>query len=475
GTGADVKDELLAYLEQLGNRGWDLGLERMRLLLGLLGHPEEALSWVHVAGTNGKGSTSALIAAALQGAGLRVGFYTSPHLERYEERMVLLEGRERRPGLWGWPGAQEIAAEEFRALLGEIKPAAEEVERRLGRGAPTEFEVLTAAAFLFFARSGAQIGVAEVGLGGRLDATNVLRPQVSVITHVALDHQDRLGSTIAEIAREKAGIIKEGRPVVVAPQSREVAGILAEVARERRAPVEWVVPAGAAEVPGQAGGGPEGRRGLEAGGRSWFTPLAVDAAGGRFLFTGRLGRELELRVRLLGEHQIANAATAAAAAGLLAEQGWPLDVEALRWGLGAVHWPGRLELIEGEPPVLLDGAHNPDGVSTLVAALGRLFPRRRAVAVVGILKDKDVKEMVRLLAPVVGAAVCTRPPSPRAAEPEQLAGAFAACGCPARAAEEPREALELARKLAGAQGLVCVCGSLYLVGAVRPLLVGGKK
>lgn len=466
-----MKDELLLYLEQLGNRGWDLGLERMRLLLDLLGHPEETLSWVHVAGTNGKGSTAAMIAGALQGAGLKVGFYTSPHLERYEERMVLLEGREQKPGLWGWPGAREIPAGEFRALLGEIRSAAEEVERRLGRGAPTEFEVLTAAAFLFFARSGAGVGVVEVGLGGRLDATNVLRPQVSVITHVALDHQDRLGSTLTEIAREKAGIIKEGRPVVVAPQAREVAEVVAEVARERRAPVEWVIPDGAAGVVGRTG--PEAGGGAEAGRCSRFTPLAVDASGSRFLFTGRLGQELELRVRLLGEHQVANAATAAAAAGLLAEQGWPLNAETLRWGLEAVHWPGRLELIGGSPPVLLDGAHNPDGVSTLVAALRRLFPDRRTVAVVGILKDKDVEEMVRLLAPAVGAAVCTRPLSPRAAEPERLARAFVACGRPARTVEDLREALELARKLAGVRGLVCVCGSLYLVGAVRSFLVVG--
>lgn len=438
-------DEALAFLTSLTRFGIRPTLDRVRVMLSMLNEPHTRYPVVHIAGTNGKGSTARFIAGALQEAGLLTGLFTSPHLVRYNERLMLQ----------GHP----IADDELLSLVDEVRPVVAETARLVGH--PTEFEVATVLAFSHFARRGVDIAVIEVGMGGRWDSTNVVDPCLSVITPIAMDHMDRLGNTLAEIAAEKAGIIKPDRPVVAAAQDEEAARVIAEKARAQRSPVTWVCEEQAAKA-------------------TWcdsrFTALNWDLTGGRFHLDSGGERWTDIQVGMLGYHQISNAALAAVACRRLYELGFPVSEKDVRRALDSVRWPGRLELIQRSPFVLLDGAHNAQGARALADALGQLFPDRRKVLVLGMMGDKQVDEVLAALLPQASAVYCTAPASSRTAPlgPQELAQHVGRVAEnlhlhpePVRVIDDAWSAVRQAVAEAGPDDVICVCGSLYLVGEVR--------
>lgn len=420
------------YLDALArNLGQKPGLERIQYLLDALGNPHQSYPIIHVAGTNGKGSTSAMITKILQAAGLRVGLFTSPHLEVYNERIRI--------------GDTLITDGELQTLLDTLWPAVEAAGRTSGVGQPTEFEVGTAIAFAHFARQRVDAAVVEVGLGGRLDTTNVVNPMVSVITPIGKDHMDVLGYTLPLIAAEKAGIIKPGKPVVSAPQRAEV----------------WPVLRATAEA--------KGSRLVEMGWDARFRARRISPSGGEFDFAGDRWRLDGLRIGLLGEHQVTNAATAVAACEIAAGAGLPVEAEHVRVGLAATRWPGRFEVFPGTPTVVLDATHNAHGAWTLAQTIEQVFPGRRPVFVVGMLAEKQVDRALAHVLPLGGAAVCTRPSAWRTPPlpPAEMARRAKRFVETVEVIETPAEALARARELAGPDGLVCVWGSIYLMGEVR--------
>lgn len=426
------RDAAAAYLKGLSRFGIRPGLERMRYLLDALGHPERHLRVIHVAGTNGKGSTAAILASILTAAGHRTGLYTSPHLTRYEER-IRLDGR-------------PITAERLAGLVERLRPV---VEACAGTGLehPTEFEVGTAAMYLYFAEEAVEVVVQEAGLGGRLDATNLIeRPLVTLVTPIAMDHAERLGGGLREIAREKAGIARPGVQLISAEQPAEAMAVLEDVTGGLGSPL------------------------IRVGREARVDAVSVTAAGSSFDYRGRRLHLEGLRLGLLGRHQVGNAACALAAVDATVDA-IPVPEAAIRRGLASVRWPGRLELIPGSPPVLLDGAHNTAGARALAEALSDLWPGRRPVLVLGVLRDKDAEAMINELLPKVASVVATRFESPRAMEPAELADLVKAAGGDVSVSVDPARALATARALAGGDGMILVAGSLYLVGLAGSLLV----
>lgn len=414
-------ERFLQWLYALeARRGIDFKLERIELALAELGHPHRRYPVVHIAGTNGKGSVAAMVEAALRASGRRTGLYTSPHLVRFTERVCV--------------AGEEIAPDAVVRLARDVHRASTMRGIEL-----TFFEFTTVLAFQYFAEQRIDIAVVEVGLGGRLDATNVVDPEVSVITTIGLDHQEFLGNTLESIAAEKAGIIKEGRPVVVGRVDAGPAKVIADIASQRGAPVRWL-----------------GRDFSWAGNeRRW---RYYDAVGE--LTVERLG--------LAGLHQCDNAAVATAAIRLLPPEMRPSD-EAVRCGLQGVAWPGRLEVYPGSPIVVLDGAHNVQGADALVWELRRLFAGRAVHLVFSVMADKDWQPMIGLLAPLCASVTITRALARRAADPELLARAWNS-SVPVRIVEPPLAALRTAIANAGPEDVVVVTGSLFLLGEVRPAL-----
>jgi dihydrofolate synthase/folylpolyglutamate synthase len=445
-----------AALARLETFGVHLGLDHVRRLLGALGDPQRGLPAVLVAGTNGKGSTAALLAAAGRAAGYRTGLYTSPHLETVEERIQLDGGR--------------IGGDELGALVLEVVAAGE----RVLPAPPTYFEALTAAAFLAFRRREVELAVLEVGLGGRLDATNTAEPAVSVITPISLEHREQLGDTLAAISREKAGVMRRGRPTVAWGGEPEVAAAL--VAAAETAGAELRLLASGTGAPPAGSTGMARRSDVEVLSAS---PRQGDPWGGQeFELVGRAGR-IELSVPLLGRHQANNAALAWAAARAMQAGGWPrLDADAFRRGAAAWRWPARLEAVTLPPGapcrrVLLDAAHNADGARSLARFLADPPAPLAAPPVVlfGVLADKDAAEMLAALAPLAGRLVLTRPPHDRARGPRDLLPLLPA-GMLAEVEPDPEAALDLALSTALAAGAdtLVACGSIYLVGALRTAL-----
>ena len=446
--------ETVSYLLTVGQelRGVKFDLANVSRLLEALGHPERCWKSVHIAGTNGKGSVAAMMEAVLRAAGYRTGLYTSPHLVRVNERIRV--------------AGEEISDADFASVCGDVLALVERLlaERALP-GHPSFFECLTATAFEHFRRAGCDIAVLETGMGGRLDATNVVRPLVSVITPVDFDHEAYLGHSLGQIAFEKAGIIKEGGVVISAPQRPEAAAVIERVAHERGA--RLVV---ATEVQGPRSE-VQGHQPADLG-----------------LWTLDLG---PLPVALPGRHQVENARLVVLAAEQLRRLGLRISDQALRQGLAGVRWPGRLEWIQGRPRLLLDGAHNPAGARALRAYLEEFrisdcgfrisnvekggnpqsaIRNPKLVLLFGAMRDKAVAEMADLLFPLAGAVVLTRPAQKRAATTQVLAQLTAHLNHRIIECEEPGAALAKARDLAGPDGIVVVTGSLYLVGAVKPEL-----
>lgn len=400
------------YLYALGNeiKSAKFGLDNIIEALTALGNPQNEFRSVHVAGTNGKGSTCAMIESAARAAGLRTGLFTSPHLIEPTERIVIN----------GEPVTRDQFVHAFTSVL--------EVGMRMETH-PTYFETVTAMAFLLFRQARIDLGVIEVGLGGRLDATNVVRPELSVITPVDFDHEVFLGSSLEQIAGEKAGILKPGVPAVVAPQRPEAEQVIT-------------------------------RRAVEVGSRldrirtGEFLNVRTNAYGGDFDFRGS-----HVRCPLAGGHQVINAATAVAS---LQQLGIPPD------GIGTAQWPGRLELVSRGPDIILDGAHNPAGARALARHIQEFYSDRNVWLIYGAMRDKSVQEITEILFPLASRVIVTAPNFARALRPEALVEASDHPSL--QVADDIGKALELVRS-ANPEDVVFVTGSLYLVGEARALLV----
>jgi dihydrofolate synthase / folylpolyglutamate synthase len=406
-----------------------LHLERVTRLLDGLGNPHQRYPVVHVAGTKGKGSVAAICASVLQAAGYRVGLYTSPHLNDFCER-IQVQG-------------ELIPREAVVALVERMRPWVDTIPHL------RTFELVTALACAYFAEQGVEAAVLEVGLGGRLDATNVVTPAVSVITSLSFDHTSLLGHTLAEIAFEKGGIIKPGVPVVVAPQPPEALAVLQRLAAERAAPLTQV-------------------------GVDWLFRPTGHSLDGQQVEVQRAGEPAQpLTLALLGAHQAENGALAYAALNVLREQGWPIRPEAVAEGFRQVRWPGRFEILGREPLVVADGAHNQDSACRLMAAVRDYFPGRVVTLVFGASRHKEAAGMFADLlggaAKTVARVILTEAISPRAWEaPELMALAkTVAPDCPMQVVTPAAHALEKALELTAPDEVILVCGSLFVVADVR--------
>ena len=432
-------------------------LAHMRVLLAALEHPEQRFPAVLIAGTNGKGSTAATLASILKASGVRTGLYTSPHLIRINERIKIND--------------QEISNDDF-ALLHDVVDRT--AERLILEGElpshPSFFEMLTALAFEFFSRQHLDIAVLEVGMGGRLDATNVVQPLVSVITDISLDHQKFLGNTVAEIAREKVGIIHPGGVVVTLPQqppANDVIGnAIVQMAAHGVSAVPYVPPVSPASrmylraqqtrasweslshSPRQPADGL-----LRAGLLSQY-PLEV------------MGREISIESPLLGRHQLRNVALAVATAEQLAQQGFPITADSIERGVQETRWPGRFQIVSAtrdSPSYVLDVAHNPAGAWALRSTLSACFPDRELLLVFGAMRDKAIGEMGEILFPLASRVILTRAENPRAATPEEIQNTTRVTAHFECTPDVP-SALERAQTLADSKKLVVITGSIYLIG-----------
>jgi len=430
-------------------------LAHMRGLLQALAHPERRFPSVLIAGTNGKGSTAATLASILRASGLKTGLYTSPHLVRINERIRVNE--------------REISDDDFAALQGKVDQVAEGlVEREELPWHPSFFEMMTAIAFEYFAREQVDLAVLEVGMGGRLDATNVVEPLVSVITDVALDHQKFLGDTVSEIAREKAGIIRPGGTVVTLPQLAEANDVIGNTildfgARAVNA-VPYVPPVSPASAHYLVSNSTKNKliaENAERTGESFYRyPLQV------------MGEQILVETSLVGRHQLRNVALAIATAVELKQLGFEqISPKTIETGIRETRWPGRFEALAtpGWPEMVVDVAHNPAGAWALRSALSERYEDRRLILVFGAMRDKAISEMTEILFPLAERVIATRPENPRAASPEEIQQAAARMGAEIELIEDVGSALERARTLAGKDALVVITGSIYLVGEVMRL------
>lgn len=413
----------LAQRNQHGLRAEDFSLQRLQRALSALGEPQQAYPSLHVAGTNGKGSVSVLCAAVLQAQGYRVGIFTSPHIQGALHG-IRVDG-------------QPASAAELQASFDTLYPQLAQQEGW------THFEVVVALMFAHFARAAVQVAVIEVGLGGLLDATNVLVPTVSVITPIDFDHTSILGSSLAEIAAHKAGIIKPGVPVVSAAQPAEAAAVIATQAAALHAPLTQVETDWQAEL------------------------ISADWQGQRLRVRGVGGEWQALQIALLGQHQITNALTAYAALQAMNGRGVPVSQQAIRAGFAAARWPGRFERLPGEPLTILDGAHSPVAARALRAALDAYAPGQRVVLVLGVSADKDLPGVLAPLAERIQMVYATQAAQPRAMPADELAERVLAFGLPAVAEPQPAAALQAARAACPPDGLVLVTGSVFLVDEVH--------
>jgi dihydrofolate synthase/folylpolyglutamate synthase len=422
-------DYLYSYTDYEVKSGYDYSPERFDLgrvhqLLALLGDPHRSFRSIHIAGTKGKGSTSAMIAAILRRAGMRTGLYTSPHLHSFRER-IQIDG-------------QLIPEQAVVSGVDRLRVVAPQVT------GITTFELITALAFDYMSREQIDWAVLEVGMGGRLDATNVVLPDVAVITSISYDHMAYLGNTLSEIAGEKAGIIKPGVPVISAPQQPEAAGVIAQIAAQRSAPLTVV-------------------------GRDWLWTCRSATSKGQRLRVWPAGNPSAAdtyKLPLLGEHQQENAVTAIAAVALLQAQGIAIDDDAVRAGLASVRWPGRLEVLGRDPWVIVDGAHNVDSMGKLLTSLDALFEHERLIVIYGASADKQIGAMLDLICPKADLVLVTQARHPRAADATELAERVRARGVDAEALSST-EALSRARALAGPRDLICGTGSLFVVAELR--------
>lgn len=411
-------------------------LTRVRSLLQELGDPQERFASIHVAGTKGKGSVSALIASALRAAGHKVGLYTSPHLMRFRERISI--------------NGEDISQQDVADLISEIRSKAEDVDGL------TTYEVITAMGFLHFARQSVDLAVLEVGLGGRLDATNVIRPLVSVITSLSYDHMHLLGASLSDIAREKAGIIKPDVPVVLAPQQFEAERVVEEVASEQNAPLirmgkDWLYAPGARDLKHQS---------------LYIWSAAEQSLVDAYVESGGMEEWVPPRfeIPLLGYHQVVNTAVAYATLHAVREQGWKVDDEAVREGFRTVHWPGRFQVLGTDPVVVVDSAHNRDSALKLRIAIDDYFPGQLVTLVFGASADKDISGMFTELLPRVSRLIATQAVHPRAEDREVIADLAHEHALRVETIVPVKDALAHAMSIARPGEVIVVAGSLFVAG-----------
>jgi dihydrofolate synthase/folylpolyglutamate synthase len=454
-------------------------LTHMRVLLEELNHPERRFPGVLIAGTNGKGSTAATLASILNASRLKTGLYTSPHLVRINER-IQINGR-------------EISDADFSELHGKVDRAAEQL---VAQGKlpwhPSFFEMMTAIAFEHFAWERVDIAVLEVGMGGRLDATNVVDPRVSVITDISLDHQKFLGDTVSEIAKEKVGIVRSGGVVVTLPQQPEANDVIGNTIMNLGAKavnaVPYVPPVSPANarylVPLNNRGRVLQLDGNAEGGKN--SAVSSENSNGVYVYRYPLqvmGKQILVETPLVGRHQLRNVALAIASAEELSRQGFVgISPEAIEHGIRETRWLGRFQVIpahvspekgsaeSSSPEIVLDVAHNPAGAWALRSALSERYEDRRLIFVFGAMRDKAISEMTEILFPLAERVIATQPENPRSASPEEIQQAAVRTGTEVEVAPDAASALERAKILAGSTGIVVITGSIYLVGEVMRLV-----
>lgn len=414
-------EQAIDYIEQTDTPRQRYGLEKLKQALHRMGDPQDRVPYVHIAGTNGKGSTASMLSSVLNHAGLRCGLYTSPHLQRYNERFQI--------------AGEPISDEQLIQSVQRVQQVCEQ----LG-GTPIVFEVLTLMAFELFARLDCQIAVLEVGIGGRLDSTNCIpSPQAAVVTQLGLDHTETLGDTIEQIAWQKGGIAKPGSRLVMAAQQEEAMEVVRQICRQEDCSFCVADP----------------KR----------MQLLSSTLKGQRVLDEHFG---ELLIPLAGGHQIKNAANVLCTVEQLVQRGWKIPTEAVRDGLAAAKWSARFELLDESPYFILDGGHNPQCVQAAMDALEQFFPGKKAVILTGMMQDKDTEQMLEQMAEHAACFVCLHPDSPRALSAEQLAQQVKErFGLPAFCCESIAQGVALAREKAGSDGLVCALGSLYLAAEVR--------
>ena len=415
--------ETIEYIHSVCWKGSIPGLERTQELLSKMGNPEKKLKFVHIAGTNGKGSTAAMTASILQQAGYRVGLYTSPYIYRFHERMQV--------------NGVEISDEDLIAVTEYVKPFAQSMAE-----SPTEFELVCCIAFEYFLRQNCDIVVLEVGMGGAWDATNVIEcPEVAVITNIGLDHTDFLGSTVEEIAATKAGIFKENGHAVIYRGSEGVEKVFEDVCAQRHVSLK----------------------------KADFDGLQLHRHG----LEGQVfdcGERKMLQLPLLGVHQLKNAAVVLSVIDTLKEIGWNITEENIREGLRLTRWPGRFDIVGRDPLFIIDGGHNPQCIEALVVNIQDYLKDRKVIALTGVLADKDYADMYRPVSQLVQEFVCITPPNPRKLEAAELARHLQGVGATATACESIEEGVRLAREKAGKDGVVLCFGSLYTIGSIKEAL-----
>ena len=407
--------EGIEYLYNLQKYGIKFGLSKTSNLMKAFGNPHKDRKYIHIAGTNGKGSVATFVASILKQAGLKVGLYSSPHLVRFTERFRIND--------------EEISREKAAGLIDELKGAV------VSDSPPTFFEATTAMAFLYFAREDTDIAIMEVGMGGRLDATNLITPLVSVITNISMEHQFFLGSHLLDIAGEKAGIIKKGVYLVTGATQPSVISLFKSICREKGAPM-WRV----------------------------GKDISYRTTRHGFHYKGIKRRLNRLQLGLKGRFQARNAALALAAIELLEKHGFRISSGDIQEGLKDSFWPGRMQVVSEKPTVLLDGAHNPAAIRALAESVRTVFQYRRLILVIGIMADKEIGQLLRGIVPIADYVIYTRPVYSRAADPGILIAEAAPLERPGMVEPLLKKAIERARDMADPEDLIVICGSLFTVG-----------
>ena len=451
---------IYALGHELSQTPWHkFDLAHMRVLLAALENPEQRFPGVLIAGTNGKGSTAATLASILQASGLRAGLYTSPHLVRINERIRI--------------NGEEISDDDFALLHDVVDRTAERlVEEAELPWHPSFFEMLTAIAFEYFAQRRVDIAVLEVGMGGRLDATNVIEPRVSIITDISLDHQKFLGNTVAEIAGEKAGIIRPGGVVVTLPQQPQANDVIGNTILELGArgvsAVPYVPPVSPASAPYLVSR--TQKKSLIADAEKNISGLGHPVS--RYPLQV-MGNQILVETALLGRHQLRNVALAIAAAVELGKQGFAITTESIERGIRETQWPGRFQVIAATdvaPEYVFDAAHNPAGAWALRSTLSACYEDQALIFVFGAMRDKAIGEISEILFPLAARVIATRADNPRSAAPDEIREAAARTSAEIEGAPDVAEALDRARTLSGPKGVVVITGSIYIVGEAMRVL-----
>lgn len=415
----------LNYLYSLENYGMIFGLKPIKSILEAIGNPHEEIVSIHIGGTNGKGSTAAMIASILEKEGYRVGLYTSPHLINFTERIKI--------------NGKKIEEQEVAKLTQWMKERIEEkkIDYRF-----TFFDFTTAVAFQYFKQNLVDLAIIEVGLGGRLDSTNIVNPLISIITNISKDHEEILGRSLLKIAQEKAGIIKPGRPLITAASQPRILNLFSKICREKGSPFYRV--------------GKDFRF-------TWQDGISFNYEG--------LNRKLwGLHLNLKGFHQIVNATTALGAIEIMEDLGYTVSIESMVRGLNEVDWPGRLEIVSSSPKIILDGAHNKAGAIVLKEFLEKESQHKRLILIIGIMKDKDISSILNVLTPLADKVILTRPSIERAASPYLLKQRMGGYGKKAVIIEDLKEAIKKGISMVDQKDILCITGSLYTVGEAKRFL-----